>query len=401
MKQVKVLMIGQGFMGGIAHPRGILEANQQLRPRGIELVLDCVAVTPPGPKDDAKQKAARLAETQAKYNYARTSTAWEKEIGKADLVVITSPNKEHLPMATAALRAGKAVVCEKPLATNLEEAQEMAAAAKKAGTPTMVTFCYQGAPGALEARRLVQGGAILGKSGYFEGTSEFLQDWGRGGRTNFRFAAEQGLGGVIEDLGAHQVDLAQFVLGKKIAEVSAQTRIYDGDGEDLKMVRGSDKKAKGKAVDAFEAIASFDNHCTVTFRSNRTSTGHKAFFETAIHGNRGGVNWELEDQGYLKFYSHTRTDGAKVASRERGWTNIHLSDPGGDGHFNTDTVPGLINGYLQYFRWQYVHFGLQLLGKPDKAYTPPTFADALQVQAVCDAIYRSGLKDGELTKVSP
>ena len=389
MKQVKVLMIGQGFMGGITHPRGILEANYQLRPQGFEFVLDCVA----GTKPDA------LAATQKKYGYARTSTNWEKEIGKADLVVVTAPNKEHRPMALAALKAGKAVVCEKPLACNLEEAQDMAAAAKKAGTPTMVTFCYQGAPGALEARRLVQGGAILGKSGYVEGTSEFLQDWGRGGRSNFRFAAEQGLGGVIEDLGAHQVDLIQFILGKKVVEVSAQTRVYDGDNEDLKMVRGSAKGAQGKAVDAFEAIGYFDNGCSITFRSNRTSTGHKAFFETMLHGNRGGVAWELEDQGYLKFYSHTRTDGAKVASRERGWTNIHLSDPGEDGHLNTDTVPGLINGYLQYFRWQYLHFGLQLLGKADKSYAVPTFADACQVQAVCDAMYRSGLKDGELTPV--
>jgi len=390
MKQIKVLMIGQGFMGGITHPRGILEANYQLRPQGIEFVLDCVAGTNPD----------KLATTQKAYGYARTSTDYAKEIAKADLVVVTAPNKEHRPMALAALKAGKAVVCEKPLACSLEEAQDMAAAAKKAGTPTMVTFCYQGAPGALEARRLVQNGAILGKSGYFEGTSEFLQDWGRGGRSNFRFAAEQGLGGVIEDLGAHQVDLVQFILGKKVVEVSCQTRVYDGDGEDLKMVAGSDKRAKGKAVDAFDAIARFDNGSAITFRSNRTSTGHKAFFETTLHGNRGGVAWELEDQGYLKFYSHTRTDGAKVASRERGWTHIHLSDPGGDGHLNTDTVPGLINGYLQYFRWQYVQFGLQLLGKPDKSYTPPTFADACQVQAVCDAIYRSGVEDGKLTKVA-
>src|SRR5262245_35333556 len=389
MKKVKVLIIGQGFMGGIDHPRAILEANQQLRPRGIELVLSCIA----------GRDAQRLAETQVRYGFERSATDWKAELGKADLVVVTTPNQGHREIAVAALQAGKAVVCEKPLGASLEDAQAMVGAAKKAGTPTMVTFCYQGAPGALEARRLLQDGLVLGKSGYFEGTSEFLQDWGRGGRTNFRFHAEQGLGGVIEDLGAHQVDLIQFILGKKIQEVSAQTRIYDGDGEDLTMLRGSDKKAKGKAVDAFEAVAYFDNDCSITFRSNRTSTGHKAFFENTIHGNRGGVQWELEDQGYLKFYSHTRPDGMKVSSRERGWTHIHLSDPGGDGHYNTDTVPGLINGYLQYFRWQYLHLGLQLLGKPDKVYSVPTFADACQVEAVTDAIYRSGLKDGELTKV--
>jgi predicted dehydrogenase len=396
MKKIKVLMIGQGFMGGIAHPRGILEANQKLRPEGLEFVMECIA----------GRDAEKLAVTQNTYGYNRTSTEWEKEIGKADLVVVTTPNREHTPMALAALKAGKAVVCEKPLARNLEEGQQIAAAAQKAGTPTMVTFCYQGAPGALEARRIIQGGGVLGKSGYFEGTSEFLQDWGRSGRfkedgtpANERFDPNHGIGGVIEDLGAHQVDLIQFILGKKVVEVSAQTRVYDGDGENLKMVRGSDKKAKGKAVDAFEAIGYFDNGCSITFRSNRTSTGHKAFFENTIHGNRGGVQWELEDQGYLKFYSHTRQDGAKIPSRERGWTHIHLSDPGDDGHMNTDTVPGLINGYLQYFRWMYLQFGLQLLGKPNKAYSVPSFADACQVQAVTDAIYRSGLKDGELTKV--
>jgi hypothetical protein len=90
----------------------------------------------------------------------------------------------------------------------------------------------------------------------------------------------------------------------------------------------------------------------------------------------------------------------KVPSRERGWTHIHVSDPGADGHLNTDTVPGLINGYLQYFRWQYVNFGLQLLGQPNKAYSVPTFADACQVAAVTDAIYKSGLKDGALVKVA-
>ncbi|MGO9308594.1 MAG: Gfo/Idh/MocA family protein [Spirochaetia bacterium] len=389
MKKINVLVIGQGFMGGIAHPRAILEANQHLRPRGLEFVMDCVA----GRNGD------KLSATQKRYGYNRTSTNWENEIDRADLVVVAAPNKEHASMAIAALKAGKAVVCEKPLSSSLEHAQEMAAAAKSAGVPTMVTFCYQGAPGVLEARRLVQDGLVLGKSGYFEGASEFLQDWGRGGRTDFRFRAEQGLGGVIEDLGAHQVDLIQFVLGRKVAEVSAQTRIYDADGEELLMIRGSDKRAKGKAVDAFEAVAFFDNDCAIMFRSNRTSTGHKAFFENSIHGNRGALQWELENQGYLRFYSHSRPEGVKVPSRERGWTHIHLSDPGADGHLNADTVPGLMNGYIQYFRWQYLHFGLQLLGQPDKVYSVPTFADACQVAAVTDAIYRSGLEDGRIVKV--
>ena len=393
MKKVKVLVIGQGFMGGIAHPRAILEANQQLRPRGIELLLSCIA----------GRDAQRLAETQVRYGFERSAIDWKAEIGKADVVVVTTPNREHREMAIAALRAGKAVVCEKPLGASLEDARGMTSAAKQAGTPTMMTFCYQGAPGALEARRLVLGGLVLGASGYFEGSSVFLQDWGRKGRSNHRFEAGNGLGGVIEDLGAHQVDLVQFLLGRKVKAVSAHTRVYDGDGEDLRMIAGSDERAKGKAVDAFDAVALFDHGSVISLSSNRTSTGHKAFFETAIHGNRGAVIWELEDQGYLKFYSHARPAGDGVTEapeRERGWTHIHVSNPGGGGHANTDTVPGLLNGYLQYFRWQYVHFGLQLLGQPDPAYAVPTFADACQVQAVTDAIYRSGRAGGTLVDVA-
>lgn len=392
MKKVKVLIIGQGFMGGIAHPRAILEANQQLRPRGIELVLSCIA----------GRDAQRLAETRIRYGFERAATDWKAEIAKADVVVVTTPNREHHGMAIAALRAGKAVVCEKPLGASLDQAREMASAAKQAGTPTMVTFCYQGAPGALEARRLVRDGLVLGASGYFEGSSVFLQDWGRKGRSNHRFDAGNGLGGVIEDLGAHQVDLVQFLLGRKVKAVSAHTRVYDGDGEDLRMIAGSDERAKGKAVDAFDAVALFDHGSAISLRSNRTSTGHKAFFETAIHGNRGAAIWELEDQGYLKFYSHARPGGAgltEAPERERGWTHVHLSNPGSGGHANTDTVPGLLNGYLQYFRWQYLHLGLQLLGQPDKAYSVPTFADAAQVEAVTDAIFQSGLKDGALLKL--
>src|SRR5947207_1162964 len=123
VKKVKVLIIGQGFMGGIAHPRAILEANQQLRARGIELVLSCIA----------GRDAQRLAETQVRYGFERAATDWKAEIGKADLVVVTTPNREHREMAIAALAAGKAVVCEKPLGASLEDAHEMRSEERRVG----------------------------------------------------------------------------------------------------------------------------------------------------------------------------------------------------------------------------------------------------------------------------
>ena len=79
--------------------------------------------------------------------------------------------------------------------------------------------------------------------------------------------------------------------------------------------------------------------------------------------------------------------------------SIHVSDPGSDGHLNTDSVPGSNLTSPAVFPWQYVHFGLKLLGQADNTYTVPTFADACQVAAVTDAIYRSGREDGRLVKV--
>jgi len=167
------------------------------------------------------------------------------------------------------------------------------------------------------------------------------------------------------------------------------------------MIDGFEDRVKAKAVDAYEAFAYFENGSVLTLRSNRTSTGRKVFFQTTIHGNRGGVQWELENQSYVKHFAERQIDGSKIPINQRGWTHIHVSDPGsgGDGHLNTDTIPGMSNGYLQYFRWLYLHFGLQLLGQPDAVYSVPSFADACQVAAVTDAIYRSGKEGGKRIKV--
>ena len=101
MKQIKVLNIGHGFMGGKAHSHAILEANQRLRGHGVEFVLDCLA----------GRNEKTLAETQLAYGCARTSTDWEKELKKADLVIVTTPNKEHAPMSLAAVVSCSPTAC--------------------------------------------------------------------------------------------------------------------------------------------------------------------------------------------------------------------------------------------------------------------------------------------------
>ena len=395
MKSLNLLVIGQGFMGGIAHPNAILQANTLLRDSGVEFVLQCIS----GTRDGA------LSATQQKYGFQQRSTNWRAAIAQADVVVVTTPNLLHCGMALEAIRQGKHVVCEKPIGATVAEAQQMSDAATSAGVHNMAAFCYRGAPGALEARRIIQSGRILGESGYFEGRCDFDQDWGRKGRSNHRFEAVNGLGGVILDLGAHQVDLIQWMLNQNVTSVSAHTRHYQGDGEDLRMIAGSNADMFKYAVDAFDATLFFTNGCVIRASSNRTSTGRKAHFPTIVHGNRGGVEWELENQGFVNYYCHTSPTGpngelVEEDSRVRGWREIHVSNPGQDGHANTDTVPGLLNGYVQYFRWLYVNFGLQIAGKSTGDVIVPDFAAALQVQRVCEAIYQSGKKGGAIITVA-
>ena len=217
-KQLRVGMIGYGFMG-----RAHSNAYKRLKdffPVEHTPVLKAVCA-----RDAAK------AEAFAKWwGYERVETDWRKLVAAddIDLIDIGSPNNTHKEIALAAAKAGKMICCEKPLAMDVAEAEEMAAAVEAAGVPNMVWYNYRRVPSIALAKQLVDEGRI-GKAYHYRAT--YLQDWTmssdlpQGGAGLWRLDSAVSGSGVTGDLLAHSIDTAMWLNGP-IARVVAKTKTF-------------------------------------------------------------------------------------------------------------------------------------------------------------------------------
>src|SRR5580692_4877755 len=217
-KPLNIGMIGYGFMGR-AHSNAYRQVNQFFK-REYHPVLKAACG-----RDEAKIKA--FAEN---WGYASYETDWRKLIARKDIDVIDigTPNNTHKEIALAAAKAGKMILCEKPLAMNVAEAEEMCAAVEKAGVANMVWFNYRRVPAIALAKQLVDEGRI-GKPFHYRAT--YLQDWTiatdvpQGGTALWRLDAAVAGSGVTGDLLAHSIDTAEWLNGS-IAQVVAKTETF-------------------------------------------------------------------------------------------------------------------------------------------------------------------------------
>src|SRR5580692_11199696 len=218
---IGVGMIGYAFMGR-AHSLAWHTVGRvfdvPLRPR---LAAIC------GRDEAAANEAAR------RLGWAAVETDWQALIARDDvqLIDISAPGDLHAPIAIAALAAGKHVLCEKPLANTLAEAEAMKAAADAAypsGARAMTGFNYRRVPALALARRLVEQGRI-GTLRHFRAV--YLQDWlvDPDSPLTWRMQAGQAGSGALGDLGAHIVDLARYLTGDEVTGVSALSATFVGE----------------------------------------------------------------------------------------------------------------------------------------------------------------------------
>lgn len=215
---LRVGMVGYAFMGA-AHSQGWRTAG-----RVFDLPLNPVLAAICGRDADAVRLAAD------RHGWASTETDWRTLVERddIDLVDICTPGDSHAEIALAALAAGKHVLCEKPLANTVDEAQEMTRAAERAGARgqlAMVGFNYRRVPATALARRMVAEGRV-GRLRHLRVT--YLQDWLVDPKAplTWRLRKELAGSGALGDLGAHIVDLAQYLSGERIAGVSALTETF-------------------------------------------------------------------------------------------------------------------------------------------------------------------------------
>ncbi len=375
-KPLRIGMVGYGFMGR-AHSNAYRRVNNFFDlPYAPVLQAVCA-------RDAGKAKA--FAD---QWGYASIETDWKKLVARNDIdaVDICTPNNLHHDIAIAAAKAGKMILCEKPLSMNTAEGEEMVAAVEKAGVANTVWYNYRRVPAVSLAKQLVDEGR-LGR--IFHYRSNFLQDWTisadlpQGGAGLWRIDASVAGSGVTGDLLAHCIDTALWLNGP-IDKVTAMTETFIKERKHTE----SGRVQPVEIDDACAFLCRFKNGSLAVFESTRYARGHKALYTLEINGADASIAWDLHDLHRLSYFDH-RDD-----SLVRGWRSVHVTD-GDMPYMSHWWVPGLQIGYEHTFVHHVADF-LQNLG--ENKTTSPTFREALETQKVCDAVLKSA-KSGQWVNV--
>src|SRR5436190_18447435 len=376
MKPLRIGLIGYGFMGR-THSNAYRKVNNCF-PLEHQCVLQAVCA-----RDAAKVKA--FAEN---WGYKSIETDWRKLIARDDIdaIDICTPNNTHAEIAIAAAKAGKMILCEKPLSMNGPEGKKMVTVIEKAKVPNMVWYNYRRVPAVALARQLIDEGR-LGR--IFHYRAKFLQDWTispdlpQGGAALWRLDVKAAGSGVTGDLLAHCIDTALWLNGS-IDSVSAMTETFIKERKH----QLTGKVEKVGIDDACAFLARFSNGSLATFESTRYARGHKALYTFEINGEHASIFWDLHDLHRLQYFDH-RDEG-----RVRGWRSIHVSD-GDQPYMKNWWVPGLQIGYEHSFVHHFADF-LEGVSKGKPA--SPTFRDGLATDYVTDAVLKSA-RTGQWEKV--
>jgi predicted dehydrogenase len=374
-------LVGYAFMGA-AHSQAWRTA-----PHVFDLPLQPHMAVLCGRDAAAVHVAAR------RLGWAAAETDWHALIKRddVDLVDVCTPGNLHAEVAIAALEAGKHVLCEKPLANTLAEAEAMAAAAARAasrGVRAMTGFNYRRVPAVALARQLVSEGRI-GQIRHVRAT--YLQDWlvDPSFPLTWRLQRERAGSGALGDLGAHIVDLAQYLTGELIAGVSAATATFVAERPLAEAPGGTPRSGPVTVDDAAIFIGRLPSGALASFEATRFATGHKNQLRIELNGDRGSLAFDLERLNELEFYD--RADD----SAEAGFRRIGVTEPGHP-YLSAWWPPGHVLGWEHTFTHEVRDLVTAIAAGTDPA---PSFQDGLQVQRVLAAVEQSAAREASWTAV--
>jgi predicted dehydrogenase len=363
--RIGIGMVGHAFMGAV-HSHAWRNAHRFF---DLPMVPDLAVL---GGRDLARTKAAA-----AKYGWASVQTDWRELVASdaVQLVDVCTPGDSHAEIAIAALAAGKHVLCEKPLANTVAEAEEMAAAAAEAaahGIRSMVAFNYRRVPAIAYARKLVEEGRI-GEVRHVRAV--YLQDWlsDENAPMAWRLRKDKAGSGALGDLGAHIVDATQYLVGDLLTGVSAMTNTFvhkrpteTGDLDDVTV------------DDAALFLGRFANGAVASYEATRFALGRKNAMRVEINGSRGSIAFDFESMNELSFYDGSDGDTG-------GFRRILVTEPTHP-YVGAWWPPGHLLGYEHTFTHEVVDLIRAIADGTDPS---PSFADGLQVQRVLAAVEQS------------
>ncbi|MEP0324644.1 Gfo/Idh/MocA family protein [Bauldia litoralis] len=383
---LNVAMIGGGFMGK-AHAMAYASMPMFFWPAPAIPVRKVVVDV----NDDLANEA------KARFGFEEASSDWRSVVHRDDIDVvdICVPNNAHAEIAIEAAKAGKHIMCEKPLARGGAEAKTMLDAVKDAGIIHMVAFNYRRTPAVALARKYIEEGRI-GEIRNFRGT--YLQDWSADpdGPLSWRFQKKIAGSGAVGDIGTHVVDMAHYLVGL-ISEVNALTPTYiptrPVQAGGLDKLGASEKNADAERgpVDVDDEVVTllkFQNGAIGSLEATRNAYGRNNFITLEIHGTRGSIyfNYERRDELQVMF--------ADDPGDARGFRTVYTgpAHPYGDGLW---PIPALGIGYSETKIIEcYDFFSAIASGKQPS----PNFEDGYNTELVADALLASG-QTGEWTKV--
>jgi predicted dehydrogenase len=369
-RKLNIGLIGYQFMGK-AHSNAYRQVS-----RFFDLDVDPVMKVICGRNQERVDKAAKT------FGWEETDTDWERVVQRPDLDIIdvAAPGHLHAPISIAAAKAGKVVLCEKPMANNLAEAKEMAAAVRSAGVESALFHNYRFVPAIALAKQLIDDGKI-GHIYHFRGT--YLQDWIAD--PNFplvwRLKKEFAGSGTHGDLNAHVIDLARHLVGE-IAEVSGLMDTFVKQRPILADATGGLAGKAGTEMgevtvdDTALFLARFENGAIGNFEATRFAPGRKNFNRFEINGSKGSLVFNMERMNEMELY---RTDDPQAI---RGFRTIQTTESFHP-YAGAWWPPGHIIGYEHTFT-NLIHDALQNIahGKP----LTPDFEEGLKNQAVLEAV---------------
>ncbi|MCY3879227.1 MAG: Gfo/Idh/MocA family oxidoreductase [Rhodobacteraceae bacterium] len=359
-QKIRVGLIGSGFMG-MTHAFGYVTAARVFD-LPVEIQLECVA--------DATPELARAA--AERFGFHRAVENWRDivEDSAIDLLDITAPNRFHKEMALAGIAAGKHVYCEKPLATNSRDAEEMADAAEAAGVVTQVGFNYLANPMLKLALSMISDG-LLGEIRRFRGIH--AEDYMVNADAPWSWRLESEGGGAFADLGSHVLATAEFLLGPV-------DRLFGSLTNSVSHRNGPDGMPIPIEVDdGGHALLRFAGGATGIAEANWIATGQKMQHDFEIYGSRGALTFSQERLNELRFYD------AAEPGRTRGFRTI-LAAPGHEPYGNFCVAPGHQLGFNDLKAIEIAEFIKAIAGRQP---APFSFRKGAGIQSLVDLVRKS------------
>lgn len=380
MKKLNVGLIGAGFMGK-AHVVAYSNLPKFFWPAPAVPVLKTICDIEESIASDAKER----------FGFEQYTTDWKEIVNDPDIDIVSvcTPNDSHAEISIAALRAGKHVLCEKPISNSSVDAKEMAEVAeiaKENGIIAMCAYQYRRVPALVQAKKFIDEGSI---GEILNVRSTYLQSWSADPASplSWRFQKKHAGAGALGDIATHVIDISQYLAGD-ISEVVSSVKTYikerpvqEGGVDSLGTIK-LDQNAKKEKVDVDDEasfLVNFASGAVGSIEATRNAWGRNNFITVEVHGTKGSILFNYERLNELEVCFSDDPDD------RRGFKTIYT----GPAHFYgevTWNIPGMNIGYGELKTIEAYEF-IKAIVSGEQSST--SFGEAYKVDKVCDAVMRS------------